>query len=290
MLEKVKQAASALVLGASGLLGHQVYEEYARRYGRDVHGIFRTRKPNLSHPENLHPLELLDSKSVEAFLRKLKPKTVINCAGIVRSLCFDSDEVMAVNSAVPHLIAKTIEEWGGRLVQVSTDCVFSGKKGNYSETDVADPTDLYSRSKLLGEVCHSPHLTVRTSFIGYELGTRRGLLEWFLAQKGKVKGFRRAVWSGLTSNAAAGVLAGLVSREDITGLLNVSGEAIDKYSLLQLIADVFDKRDVTVKPVDEPVVNLSLQNQKLTACGFSIPSVKNMLVGLKDIKTHGVCH
>lgn len=286
----MKQKISILILGASGLLGHQVYQACVEKFGANVYGTFCTRKPNLSCPKNLYRLELLDSRSVEAFLRELKPKTVINCAGIVRSLCFDSDEVTAVNSTVPHLIAKTIEEWGGRLLQVSTDCVFSGKKGNYFETDVADPVDLYSRSKLSGEICHSPHLTVRTSFIGYELGTKRGLLEWFLAQQGKVKGFHRAIWSGLTSKAVAEILVELTLRKDITGVLNVSGEAIDKCSLLQLIADIFDKRDVTVEPVDEPVVNLSLQNRKLAAYGFSVPSVKNMLVGLKDLKTHGACH
>ena len=192
--------ARILVLGASGLLGFPTFLEGRRRHGGKAQGTYRTLPGVLEGFEGLHPLDLRDFAAVRRLLEELRPEVVINCAGIVKAVCSDALEAITVNSALPHFLAGVLEKQGGRLLQVSTDCVFSGCRGKYSETDLPDPEDLYGRSKLLGEVVTAPHLTVRTSFIGFEPRTQRGLLAWFLAQEGSIRGFRKAIWSGLTAD------------------------------------------------------------------------------------------
>lgn len=271
-----------LVVGAGGLAGHEVFWEARRRHGDRVHGTYRTPRLDPKRTPNLHSLDLLDFRAVQDFILTLKPRYVINCAGIVKRICHDPYEAITVNSAFPHFLKKLLSGWGGRLLQLSTDGVFSGKKGNYSEVDPPDPQDLYGRTKLMGEVCDPPHLTIRTSFIGYELGTERGFLSWFLAQKGTVQGYRRVIWSGLTHRFLAQMVNDLLFREDMTGLLHVSGESISKHDLLLLAAEAFDKRDVEIKPVDTPAANYSLNGSKLRRYGFSVPSIREMLLELRN--------
>ncbi len=270
-----------LVLGASGLLGYPTFLEARRRHSESVRGTYRTLPSALEGMDGLHRLDLRDFSATKSLLEELRPETVINCAGIVKSVCHDPLEAITVNAALPHFLAETLGEHEGRLLQVSTDCVFSGRRGKYRETDLADPEDLYGRSKLLGEVVTDPHLTVRTSFIGFEPRTERGLLAWFLAQKGSVGGFRRAIWSGLTADRLAIVLNDLALRRDVTGLLHGSGEAVDKDTLLRWIAEIFEKRDVTIEAMDEPRIDRSLDGSKLREAGVIVPPVREMLVGLR---------
>ena len=170
---------------------------------------------------------------------------------------------------------------------MSTDCVFSGRRGGYSEGDLPDPVDLYGRTKLAGEVMESPHLTIRTSFIGLESAEPNGLLSWFLAQQGALRGFRQAIWSGLTADALAEILASLANRRDVTGLLHITGEVIDKFHLLHLAAEVFEKTDVHIEPVDEPVCDRSLVSHRLSSLGIQVSSLRTMLV---DLRRNGKCH
>lgn len=270
-----------LILGASGLVGHQVFFAAQKKYGDRVYGTYRKPRPALRETPHLKPLDLLHTEEVIKILSELRPKYVINCAGIIRSLCVDPYEALTINSALPHLLRRLLDQWGGRLLHVSTDGVFSGKKGSYQETDPPDPAHLYGKSKLLGEVTENPHLTVRTSVIGDELDTRRGLFTWFLDQRGKVLGFRKVKWSGLTSEVFASIALDLLTREEICGVLNVSGDPIDKYSLLELIAEVFEKDDITLEPTDTPIEDRTLDPSRLKALGFKIPTHREMLLRLK---------
>ena len=172
--------------------------------------------------------------------------------------------------------------WGGRLLHVSTDCVFSGDRGGYRESDLAHPVDLYGRTKLAGEVTESPHLTVRTSFVGLEHENAKGLLGWFFSRKGEVYGFRKVIWSGLTTEALAEVLVSLVERGEVNGLLHIAGEPIDKFRLLCLAAEIFGKADVRVNPIDDPVCDRSLRSDLLAGLGIHVPSIRAMLEDLKD--------
>jgi dTDP-4-dehydrorhamnose reductase len=234
----------------------------------------------------LHRLDLRDVAETHCWLSRVKPDLVINCAGIVKSICDDGYQAALLNTLLPHLIADALGPWGGRLVHVSTDCVFSGRRGQYSECDLADPVDLYGHTKLAGEVTASPHLTVRTSFIGLEPQHPKGLLSWFLMQKGTVRGFRKAIWSGLTSDALAEVLVALMDRRDAAGLLHVAGERIDKFRLLSLVAEIFEKSDVHLEPVDEPCCDRSLLHERLTALGIRVPSIRAMLQTLRQSENY----
>ena len=270
-----------LIVGASGLLGHQGFLEARRRFGEKVHGIYRTPRADLKSFPNLHALDLLDTGSVKRLILSLKPAAVVNCAGVVKRICGDPYEAITINAAFPHLLANLVRPWNGRVLQVSTDCVFSGKKGGYTENDAPDADDLYGQSKRLGEISEAPHLTIRTSFIGYELETERGFLAWFLSSKGTIRGFRNVIWSGLTARYFAALLNELLFRREVNGLLHVAAEPIDKYSLLCLMAEVFGRRDIFIQPVDEPKENRSLKALRLRSFGISIPLIKEQLVQLR---------
>ena len=274
-------APRLLVLGASGLLGRSVASVMAHRTRGELHlGVGHDQAPNVANATT-HRLDLRNLAATSAFLGELRPDLVINCAGIVKSICNDGYQAALVNTLLPHLIGEAIRPWEGRLLHVSTDCVFSGNRGGYTEFDLPDPVDLYGRTKLAGEVTEPPHLTVRTSFIGLESGNAKGLLGWFLEQKGTVRGFRKAIWSGLTADALAEILSSVAERRDVTGLLHIAGEAIDKFRLLCLAAEVFEKTDVHIEPVDEPRCDRSLRSERLMDLGINVSSIRTMLEALK---------
>jgi dTDP-4-dehydrorhamnose reductase len=212
---------------------------------------------------------------------------IINCAGLTKALATDPVLAIRVNSLAPHVMAAAAAANSARLIHLSTDCVFSGRQGNYSEEDIPDPVDLYGRSKLLGEVTDNRHLTVRTSFIGLELHTSHGLLAWFLAQEGRISGYARVFWSGFTSLALSRILLELALRPEVTGLLHVAGERIDKHSLLCKLQTAFDKRDVVIEPSNQPVCDRSLSNQRFCGLGIPYPSLDGMIV---ELAAHGVKH
>lgn len=280
-------APRLLVLGASGMLGRSVAAVTAHRTGRELHLVVGHGQASRVANATTHRLDLRNLGATSAFLDELRPDLVINCAGIVKSICNDAYQAALINTLLPHLVVEAIRPWGGRLLHVSTDCVFSGNRGGYTEFDLPDPVDLYGRTKLAGEVTEPPHLTVRTSFIGLESGNAKGLLGWFLEQKGTVRGFRKAIWSGLTADALAEILSPLAERRDVTGLLHIAGEPIDKYRLLCLAAEVFEKTDVHIEPVDAPRCDRSLQSERLAVLGILIPPIRRML---EDLKCPGKCH
>jgi len=203
-----------LVLGITGMLGSAVFKALCESKRHQVWGSQRGRSPHPKLAEFpsagiLTGLDVLDQDSLTHTFAKVKPNVVINCVGLIKQLDQANDPLVAlpINSLLPHRLLQLCEVAGARLVHISTDCVFSGRKGNYLETDVSDAEDLYGKSKYIGELHNSPYaITLRTSIIGHELGTSFALLEWFLAQQGTVKGFSKAIFSGVPTCELAEII------------------------------------------------------------------------------------
>lgn len=233
------------------MLGQAVVEE-ARKRGHLVMALTRSE------------LDFLRIGGADSYTILRHPDVVINCAGLVPAHpdFADPTKVVRVNSLAPHVLA----QWSKRLIHVSTDCVFSGVQGPYTEVDIPSPTDFYGATKLAGEVHYGPHLTVRTSFIG--MGPR-GLLAWCLGQpqNAAVEGWTNAIWSGLTTTALARYLLDVAMRPEITGILNIAGDPICKHDLLCLARDVF-RPDITITQSNAPYVDRSLSPQTMHALGL----------------------
>jgi dTDP-4-dehydrorhamnose reductase len=198
-------------------------------------------------------------------------------------LCTDKALATAINTEVPHLLARNCSESGVRLIHVSTDCVFRGDRGNpYFETDVPDAVDTYGVSKARGEVTSGGHLTVRTSFIGHELDTSFGLLDWFLGQRGEVRGFSRHLWTGLGAVDLADILLEFATHHStVTGLIQVAGAPVDKQTLLGIVQNVYEI-DVNIIPDDSTMVDRRLDATRLASLGIHVPSIAEMVQRLHD--------
>lgn len=275
-----------LVLGASGMLGHQACRVLSG--SNEVHAALRCADDIGIYQQTffrnciLHDrFDALNNEQFTALISHLRPDVVLNCIGVVKQVTHTHDPVMLIriNALLPHLVARTCTEVGSKLIQVSTDCVFSGKSGHYTEGDLPDPVDMYGRTKLLGEVSHSPHLTIRTSVFGRQLNGKYGLLEWFLSHKDRqVQGYRQAYFSGLTTRALCEIIKKILDRAfDITGTYHVAGASISKFELLSLINDRLSLGSV-VNPDDSLVCDRSLDSRHfLQATGIAIPSYDSMI-------------
>lgn len=241
---------TVLILGATGMLGHVLFSVLSERAeldvratARRVEGLSRWFSPALLakvHGE----VDADDFGSVRRVLAEAAPDVVVNCVGVVKQLPGASDPVTAisVNALFPHRLAAACGEAGARMVHFGTDCVFSGSNGGYAEDDAPDAGDLYGRSKLLGEAAGPRCVTLRTSIVGHELSGRHGLLEWFLAQEGKVRGFAGAIFSGFPTVEMARIVADFViPNRELSGLYHVSSDPISKYDLLRLVAERYGK-------------------------------------------------
>jgi dTDP-4-dehydrorhamnose reductase len=275
------------------MLGHQVCRVFSSRH--ELYGACRGRLQDYPGLAALlppsHCLEgfQLPATHLEELLRHLRPAAVINCIGIVKQKkdALDPLPSIRVNALFPHEAAAACARYGARFIQISTDCVFSGRRGAYTEDDLPDPVDLYGRSKLLGEVLTPPHLTLRTSMIGWELNGRAGgpvsgLLEWFYSSRHQtVRGYRRAIFSGLTTHALALCLARILeSHPNLTGLFHLASDPIDKFSLLSQIAKAL-QLPVTIEPDDLFVCDRSLDPTRFVAAtGLRTPGWDDMIDGL----------
>ncbi len=257
-----------LVLGGTGMLGHKLWQVLSARL--DAHVTVRTGGRAVARASLLDPDRTVTGVSAETFetvqraVAAVRPDVVLNCIGIVKQAPAAHDAItsISINSLFPHRLADLCRTEGVRLIQISTDCVFSGRVGRYTEEDLPDPVDLYGRSKLLGEVADGDCLTVRTSIIGRELAGANGLLEWFLAQEGSVRGFRRAIFSGLTTQALARLLAAVVcEHRELTGTRHVASEPISKFDLLCMLKDAYHA-PLDIVPDDELVSDRSLDARK----------------------------
>ena len=271
---------TVLVLGASGMLGHAALRLFAESPGHAVWGTVRGHAAPAALPAALHErivtgVDVENPDSLARAFAVTRPDVVINAVGLVKQLAVADDPLQAIpiNALLPHRLARLCEVAGARLVHVSTDCVFTGTRGNYREDYPADAQDLYGRSKHLGEV-DAPHaITLRTSIIGHELGAAHGLVGWFLAQSGTVKGFTRAVFSGLPTVELARVIRDhVLPRPELRGLWHVSAAPISKHDLLRLVAEVYG-RATTIVPDERLVINRSLDSARFRrATGYEPPA------------------
>jgi dTDP-4-dehydrorhamnose reductase len=231
--------------------------------------------PNDLHPNVITGVDVENFDSLTRLLASVHPDVVINCIGLVKQLAVADDPLAAIpiNSLLSHRLARLCEMAGARLVHMSTDCVFSGAKGMYTEVDASDAKDLYGRSKYLGEVDYPHAITLRTSIIGHELDGARSLVGWFLAQEGSVKGFNRAIFSGLPTVEIARIIRDyVIPYPELHGLHHVSAEPINKYDLLRLVAQVYGKT-IEIIPDDNFTIDRSLdstQFRELT--GYTPPT------------------
>lgn len=263
-MEKTK----ILVLGITGMLGHVLFTHLSRSPAFDVYGTVRNNR-GLSKwfsPELLEKTRgNVTADNFESIIRTIadiRPDIVINAIGIIKQAPAAQDylRTIAVNALLPHRIALLCQAAGARLIHISTDCVFSGKDGRYTENHVGDATDLYGRAKLLGEVTYPHCVTLRTSIIGHELRGKYSLVEWFLNQEGKVWGFTRVVFSGFPTVELARIIAVyVIPNGNLHGLYQVSSNPIAKYDLLRLIKDRYDKW-IGIKPDYGPVCDRSLDS------------------------------
>jgi dTDP-4-dehydrorhamnose reductase len=206
---------------------------------------------------------------------------VINCIGLIKQmghLARDPLFSISLNSLLPHRISLICRAAKIRMIHISTDCVFSGKKGHYTENDPSDAEDLYGRTKFLGEVTYPHCITLRTSIIGMELKNRLGLIEWFLAQKGTIKGFRNAIYTGFTTDEIARIIARIIiPNPDLNGLYQVSSDPISKYDLLMLAKTAF-RKEIDIQPDEEFRSDRSLDSTRFReATGYQPPSWQAML-------------
>lgn len=279
-----------IVLGATGMLGHVACKTLSNQH--QVIAVSRSKvspelKENLLNDSGvwIEGFDALDFEALGSLFEEHQPDAVINCVGIVKQLEEAKNAVLSieVNSLFPHKLANLCDHFSARLVHLSTDCVFSGKIGPNKEDQIPDPVDLYGRSKLLGEVDRAPHLTLRTSIIGYQLRGATGLVEWFLSQEGgEIKGFNKAIYSGLTTYALAKIIDTLLTQHpNISGLYQVSSAPITKYDLLVKINKILGLK-ITIHPEEEFSCDRSLDGSRFTEeSNIEIPSWDEMLTELK---------
>ncbi len=277
-----------LVLGGTGMLGHKLVQCLPAPI--EAYATVRTNPERLQKfgfycPDHVVPrVDANDFSSIERAFNLVEPDAVVNCIGIVKQHALAKDPIatLTVNALLPHRLNGLCRDNNARLVHVSTDCVFDGTKGDYTEDDSTTAEDLYGRTKALGEVTDGPGLTLRTSIIGRELVCGTGLVEWFLSQKGgSVRGFRQARFSGLTTQELANVVAKvLLEHRELTGLWQVAGEPIDKNSLLNLLNESFKSRTEIV--ADNSVrVDRALDGAAFrSATGYAAPCWKTMVARL----------
>lgn len=268
------------------MLGHTLFYELSRHNCFDVSGTVRNpgRIDKWFNADILPKIvDGVDADNIDD-IRKLvfnkKPNVVINCIGIIKQIPLANDPIatISINALFPHQVAKLCGECGARFVHVSTDCVFSGQMGDYSEKDIPDATDLYGKTKFLGEV-HYPHsITLRTSIIGHELKGKYGLIEWFLSQKGKVKGYTNAIFSGFPTVELARIICEyVIPNESLSGLYHVSSNSISKFNLLKIVAEQY-KKNVKIEPFDKVKENRSLNSEAFRRnTGYNPPPWKNLI-------------
>jgi len=268
-----------LVIGANGMIGSTIFRVLSEVEGWDVFGSVRDSKELRYFSETMAKkavsgVEVTLEPALLKIFKDIQPEVVINCAGLTKHLPGANDPLIAIpiNAVLPHKLAAYCAIAGARLIQISSDCVFSGNKGGYLETDTTDATDLYGRTKAMGEVDYPNAITLRTSTIGHELHSTYGLLDWFLSQENSCNGFTKAFFSGLPTVVFAQIIRDVViPRPDMHGLYHVAGQPIAKYDLLKLIAKVYNK-SIDIVADDKFAIDRSLSSHHFhVATGYSAP-------------------
>ena len=256
-----------LILGASGMLGSSLFRYFTNNEDFESFGTVRNDSKKLLFPlryqKNLHIFnDILNESLIEEILILLRPDLVINCIGVIKQNSESNNPLISisVNSLFPHVLASLCCNLNTRLIHFSTDCVFSGKKGMYIESDYCDSDDLYGKSKCLGEINYPNTITLRTSIIGHELNSNKSLIDWFLSERDTVKGFANAKFSGLPTNEIARIIKEyILPKSNLFGLYHLSSNPIDKYSLLKIVAEIY-KKDIKIKRDESFSIDRSLDS------------------------------
>ena len=274
-----------LIFGVSGMIGSTMFRVFIEKAKWTVVGVARSRGMRIFPPPapNARLISGVDANNRDVLLRvfgEVRPNLVINCIGLTKHhpQCLEPLLAIPINTLLPHRLADLCSAVGARFIQVSTDCIFSGNKGNYVEDDPADAADVYGKSKFLGEISAPHAVTLRTSTIGHELQSAYGLLEWFLAQKGQCKGFDRAIFSGLPSVTFAQVVRDfIIPRPELSGIFHVGAKPISKYDLLNLIAQIY-KKSIEIHRDDSFVIDRSLNLGRFCdATGYVAPDWSELI-------------
>lgn len=281
-----------LVLGVSGMLGNTVLRYFADDSRYQVFGSARSSAVRRAFPPSLAERIVLGTDvdnpdSLALLFAKVQPDVVINCIGLVKQLAEANDPLQAIpiNSLLPHRLARLCAIAGARLVHVSTDCVFDGARGGYTEADQSDATDLYGRSKYLGEVSYEHTITLRTSIIGHELNSANGLVGWFLGQQGSIKGYTKAIFSGLPTVELAHVIRDVVlPHPQLHGLYHVAAQPINKFDLLTLVKQTYQK-EIEIVADDKLRIDRSLNADRFReATGYSAPAWPELIQKMANFK------
>jgi len=277
-----------LILGGHGMLGHRLWINLRRE-----HEVWITvRQTSSPFPDRSEfpsqyirtDVDASNFDQVTRALASIQPDLVINCIGLIKQvghLARDPILSISLNALLPHRISLICRAAKIRMIHISTDCVFSGKKGNYLESDESDAEDLYGRSKFLGEVAYPPHsITLRTSIIGRELKTRLGLIEWFLSHKDgdTIRGYKRAIFTGFTTDELSRIIMyKIIPNPELTGLYHVSSNPINKYDLLQIVNQTFG-RNISILPDEDFFKDRSLDSTRFRlATGYEPPLWHDMI-------------
>lgn len=273
-----------IVIGATGMLGYSIFSNLSESPDLEVFGTVRSLegldKKFSTFDKLINNVDVKDFQTLENALNRVKPDVVINCIGLIKqhSVSKRHVEAIEINALLPHKIAQLCDSMNAKLIHFSTDCVFDGKTGNYLESDLPTATDLYGKSKCLGEVDYSNHLTLRTSIIGHELKSSVSLVDWFLSQSGSVKGFSRAIFSGLPTAYIAKLLEEYVlPNESLSGLYHISADPIDKYKLISMISEVY-KKEIEIEKFEGIIIDRSLNSERFRrATGFTSPTWNDLI-------------
>lgn len=279
-----------LIIGATGMLGYSLFQSLSDAAHLDVYGTVRSiegKEPFFSDCEErlFKGVDVSNLATIDAVIKVIKPTVVINCIGLIKQHSISKQHVdaIAINSLLPHQLASLCDNHSCKLIHFSTDCIFDGNKGLYTESDTPDALDLYGRSKYLGEVDYPPHLTLRTSIIGHELNSTVSLVDWFLSQEKNTKGFSKAIFSGLpTCVIARFLIEEILPASDLAGLYQLSVDPIDKFTLLNLIAGKYGKKIEIIESTDLHI-DRSLNSERLRdALNIEIPSWKALISEMHD--------
>lgn len=282
-----------LIIGGTGMLGHKLVQRLSPGFevACTVHRSFEALEPLciFDRQRTFENVDVLAFETVQHVVKVFCPDVVVNAVGMVKQLpgSADVEKTLAINAIFPHKLAKLGNERDFRLITISTDCVFNGSRGGYTEKDVPDALDLYGQSKHWGEISLENCLTLRTSIIGRELWSHHGLIEWFLSQRGKcVKGFSNAIYTGFPTLVFADILIDIIERHpEIYGVFHLSSNPISKYELLQEVNALLGVGVDIVKDVDF-VLDRSLDSSKFRqATGFEPQAWDEMIARMASDET-----
>jgi dTDP-4-dehydrorhamnose reductase len=278
-----------IILGVSGLIGHKLLQKLSSDF--EIFGVLHHSKDYYNNPPLFSGQNIIENINVSEFdilkgvLYTVNPDIIINCVGITKRKIDINDplDAISINSAFPHQLAKWAKVNKKRVIHFSTDCVFNGKIGNYTETSLSSAEDVYGKTKYLGELHYDNTITIRSSFIGQELFDKTELFEWFLAQSGKqIKGFKNTLYSGVSTIFMASVVKDIIlNYPGLSGLYQLATEKpISKYQLLNLAKKVFDVK-VDIIPDIEHIHCPTLDASKLRkAINIAVPSWEEMMTDL----------